>query len=106
MSRNPFSLKRPCAHCPHRTDVHPYLQPGRVDRIVHDLDTGKWFPCHEDNTLVCAGSVLVCEREGRKPRFLRIAVALEIYDPAQMDQSIPVFDSYADMRKAMEEADK
>lgn len=106
MSRNPFSLKRPCAECPHRSDISPYLAPGRVDLITRDLDADKWFPCHNDLDLVCAGSVLVCEREGRRPRFLRMALALEIYDPSTMKRDVPVYESYAAMRKAMEEGGK
>lgn len=44
--RNPFAVVRPCAHCPFRTDVQPYLRPERARDIAGALLAGEDFPCH------------------------------------------------------------
>lgn len=44
--RNPFAVVRPCAHCPFRTDVRPYLRPERARDIAGALLAGEDFPCH------------------------------------------------------------
>lgn len=92
-----YSLRTPCAKCPFRTDVEPYLRTGRAEEIARSLHEGGEFPCHEttvaaetadgDTTLVegprsrfCAGALATMEREGNPNQMLRIAERLGLYD--------------------------
>ena len=58
-----MELKRPCAECPFRADVLPYLKPERCEDILSVLfDQDGHFTCHKtlDNSKIeqqhCAGS--------------------------------------------------
>lgn len=92
-----YSLRTPCAKCPFRTDVDPYLRAGRAEEIARSLHEGAEFPCHETTVTVetedgdtarvegprsrfCAGAMATMEREGNPNQMLRIAERLGLYD--------------------------
>lgn len=43
-------LVRPCARCPFRNDIEPYLPYMRAVEIAGSLRLGNMFPCHETTT--------------------------------------------------------
>ena len=40
-----YKLTRPCAHCPFRSDIPPFLRSARVSEIERGLERGE-FACH------------------------------------------------------------
>ena len=121
MTRNKDAfLKRPCAHCPFRTDIPAYLTPQRVTEIERSvLREQQDFPCHktigygqgapdvdgeetDDTTKArrCAGMAILCEKLDRPTQMMRIEERLGYYDRTKMEMDAPVFDSFAAMRNA------
>lgn len=106
----PYKLTRPCDLCPFRSDIEPFLRPGRVDEIERSLVRGE-FPCH--NTVNydrprrrmdeshCAGALILLEKLGRPSQMMRISERLGMYDPRKLDMTAPVFESFEQMREAM-----
>lgn len=120
--RHPFALTSPCADCPFRTDIRPYLRKDRIDLLEEDL-RDKTFSCHktvdydaeeddygEDDhrlsstvgTSHCAGALILLEKLRRPSRMMRIATHLGIYDRSKLNMSSPVFDTFEAMREAQE----
>ena len=119
----PYRLTKPCANCPFRTDIRPYLHPERVDEIEAALVRSE-FHCHKtvdyssveenddgeldmdgrDSTgeAHCAGALILLEKLERPSQMMRIAERLALYDRRRIDMDAPVFDSFEDMREAME----
>lgn len=108
----PYSLKRPCAKCPFRTDVKPYLTRARVREIERSLVRSE-FPCHEttehddegehlptSKEVHCAGALILLEKLEQPSQMMRIAERLRMYDARQLDMDAPVFESFEDMVKA------
>jgi hypothetical protein len=108
-----FKLRRPCAHCPFRTDVPGYLRRSRAVEIAQSIAAGSIFPCHEttadavdddgneirvqvDTSQFCAGAVIVMEKIGQPNQALRMAERFGIYDPATMDMDAPVVGSFVE----------
>lgn len=98
-------LRRPCPHCPFRTDRPGYLRRARAAEIAQDLERGHAFACHETtvddddeferhvtaDSQQCAGALIVLEREGRSTQLQRIAERLG--STAELDMSAPVAES-------------
>lgn len=115
----PYGLVKPCAKCPFRSDIKPYLTKGRVREIERSLVRAE-FPCHEttyrtggdeteDGDYVrsgkeshCAGALILLEKLGRPSQMMRIAERLRMYDASKLDMDAPVFDSFKDMIKVQE----
>ena len=109
-----FDLRRPCADCPFRTDVRPYLTAARVREIVHSITRlQQTFSCHKLNDFDdegevvegprsqhCAGALVFLERLGRPNQMMRIAERLGAYDHTQLDMDSPVYLTGAAMAKA------
>lgn len=100
-----YGLVRPCAHCPFRSDIPGYLRRSRAEQIVAGLrdPRGGEFPCHEtmprtdspiDKAMVCAGSLLVTERDQGPNQMHRICERLNLYDPSKLDREAPCFNSF------------
>ena len=101
-----FGLKRPCANCPFRTDIPPFLHPERAQGICDAmLVADESFWCHktidysEDSegsitrkTQHCAGAMILLEKLDRPNQLMRIAERLGMYDRTQLDMAAPVFD--------------
>lgn len=111
-----FNLKKPCKDCPFRNDKphqRGWLGEARATEIYEDLIDGRLFPCHkthdysqdshdeqgnfvhQDNHQFCAGALIMLENKQAtaQSQALRMAVALGIYEPSQLDKDAPVFKS-------------
>ena len=114
--KGPYSMTTPCAHCPFRSDIEPYLVPARIREIERSLVRSE-FPCHKttshddedscDGTYTpkggeihCAGALILMEKLGRSSQMSRIAERLGMYDPRALDMDAPVFDSFDEMYEA------
>lgn len=113
-----YALKKPCPKCPFRTDVTPYLRPERAAEIAYSIQGGSEFPCHQttvevegedgmthlvDNpskSIVCAGSIIVMEKQATPNQMLRIAERIGSYDPSTMDMDAPVYGSFAEWQRS------
>jgi len=41
-------MKKPCQHCPFRSDVKPFLHPERAEELAYVSQNPYWsFPCHK-----------------------------------------------------------
>jgi len=110
-----FDLIRPCKDCPFRTDVRPYLTPGRCDEILNAIITEqRTFSCHETTGVKggkkveeqhCAGAAILLEKIKRPNQMMRIAERLNMYDYRKLDMTAPVYDSPGDMQDAYDETD-
>jgi hypothetical protein len=110
-----YGLKRPCAKCPFRTDVKPFIRHGRAIEIVQMLERSE-FACHETtvdtedddgygecvegpHSQHCAGALIMLEKAGQPSQMMRICERLRgengrpMYDAAALDMSAPVYDS-------------
>lgn len=108
-----FKLRRPCGHCPFRTDVPGYLRRSRAVEIAQGIASGSIFPCHEttadavdddgneirvqvDTSQFCAGAVIAMEKMGQPNQALRMAERFGMYDQATMDMNAPVVSSFVE----------
>ena len=115
-----FDLKRPCKSCPFRTDIEPFLHPGRVEEITDQiLHRDCSFACH--NTLEhdedgetkihsgsqhCAGAMIFLELQDRPNQMMRIAERLGLYDARKLIMDSPVYDNATDMIDAQKRKKK
>jgi hypothetical protein len=107
-----FDLKRPCLHCPFRTDRPGYLTAARAAEIIDSLtrDDWSWFGCHEttipgedeegfstrecgNGTQQCAGSLILLRKLNWLNVPSRIAIATGALDLGALDMSAPVVDT-------------
>ena len=99
-----FDLRRPCPHCPFRSDRPGFLRRDRAREIADSLKTGATFSCHATNEFDeegeaveegqhCAGAAIVLEKEGRPNQLMRISERIGFYDRTKLDMEAPVFDS-------------
>lgn len=117
-----YDLKRPCALCPFRTDIEPYIRGDRAVEIAEHLSRGE-FSCHQTtvdsededgesdrvdgpDSQHCAGALIMLEAEGCPSQMMRIVARLKkpdgsrMYDPTKLDMSAPVYQSRADFIEA------
>lgn len=98
-----YKLRRPCAECPFRTDVPPYLTGVRAADISIALLRGSEFACHETtehddegeahttpDSMFCAGALIVLEKMDQPNQMMRIAERLEMYDRTKLFMDSPV----------------
>jgi hypothetical protein len=108
----PYGLVKPCAKCPFRTDVVPYLRKARVREIERSLVRSE-FPCHETvgslktgekypegEEMHCAGALILLEKLERPSQMMRISERIGLYDRTKLDMDAPVYDSFCEMIKA------
>ncbi len=93
-----FNLNKPCADCPFRTDIKPYLRAGRAQEITNAvLRENKTFQCHKtlDKKMGshCAGALVLVEKTKKPNAMIQIAERLGIYDPSKLDLDAPVYES-------------
>jgi hypothetical protein len=99
-----FNLKKPCNHCPFRSDISPFLKRQRAAEISNALvNMDESFPCHKtvnydnDEPLVpakaehCAGALIMLEHMDNPNQMMRIAERLGIYDRFKLEMNSPVF---------------
>ncbi len=101
-----YSMRTPCANCPFRTDIKPYLNKDRAREIATALASGGEFPCHkttvpdEDGDLQddpcksrhCAGALIMMEKAGASNQAMRFAERVGLYDASKLNMEAPVFD--------------
>lgn len=113
----------PCAQCPFRSDVIPYLRAARVEEIGEALLAQQLtFTCHktlddshfdqevdEDSEPLyqpgpddqhCAGALILLEKLNRPNQWMRIAERIGIYDRTKLRMDAPVFESFEAMAQA------
>lgn len=107
-----FKLRKPCPHCPFRTDVPGFLRRERARQIATDVANGSIFYCHQTteeveeedgdsgemvgtpNSSFCAGALILMEKAEVPNQAMRTAERLGIYDPARMETEVPVHGSF------------
>ena len=115
-----FSLRKPCAHCPFRTDIAGYLTTGRAREIALGLLLHQQtFACHEftdcdedgeavrsDKDQHCAGALIFLEAQDRPNQLMRIAERLGFYDRSKLDMEAPVHRTLAALVKHHTKGDR
>jgi len=118
---SPFRLTKPCATCPFRMDIVPFLHPARIDELQEGLVEGT-FSCHKtvdysscpedddgarlldrrntQDEVHCAGALILLEKLEQPSQMMRIAERLGIYDRTKLDMRAPVYDSFEEMKEA------
>lgn len=104
-----MGMLRPCAKCPFRTDVKPYIRPERAAQIGRALLRDQSFACHETvryddngtghvgpNAQHCAGAMILLEHIGRPNQWMRIMERIKQYNRFKLDMSAPVFRTMQD----------
>lgn len=104
-----YDLRRPCVHCPFRSDVPGYLRRARAEEIATSIAGGAEFPCHETTvedpedesnnmptarSQFCAGALIVMEHLHAPNQIVRIAERTNVFDPDRLDMRAPVFDNF------------
>jgi len=110
-----FKMTQPCAHCPFRKDIRPYLTRGKVREIERSL-VHACFPCHEttqhdddgaylktEEETHCAGALILLEKLERPSQMMRIAERLHLYDRRKLNMKAPVFRSFKAMITAQKD---
>ena len=106
-----FDLKKPCAQCPFRTDITPFIRPERAEEICASMiDLQQAFPCHKTvdynndgdgvetpDSQHCAGAMIMLEHMDRPNQMMRIAERLRFYDRNKLDMTAPVYTSDDEM---------
>lgn len=110
-----FNLKKPCADCPFRTDITPFLTPRRATEIADALlIQDATFACHKtvnyqddedgeeyDDSFHtpsadeehCAGAMIFLELQNRANQLMRISERLGFYKASKLDMTAPVYRS-------------
>lgn len=118
-----FTMTKPCANCPFRTDRPFHLDPERTRDILHAITVGQQtFACHKTvdyshdddegdgrhhkKTQHCAGALILLEHIDRPNQMMRIAERLGLYDRTKLDMDAPVFRTPQAMQKAMNTLDR
>lgn len=115
-----FDLVRPCAHCPFRSDIRPFLTQERAAEIARALLSDQTFSCHETvdydameadedgetryvtgkDEQHCAGAMIVLERQGKANQMMRWMERLRdkagkpYYDARRLDMNAPVYPTF------------
>lgn len=108
-----YDLRAPCAKCPFRSDIRPFI---RAERARGILEGNAEFACHAtldyDNrdsdgeasetpkTNHCAGVLIILERECRPHQMMRICERLGMYDARNLEMESPVYDSIEECVRA------
>lgn len=111
-----YNLRRPCPHCPFRSDIDPYIRAERAVEIARSLVRSE-FPCHQTtvedpedesqrittrSSEHCAGALIMLEKANEPSQMMRICQRIGFYDPSALDMDAPVYDSPADFIDAHE----
>lgn len=110
-----FDLETPCANCPFRSDVKPFIRPERAVELVGVPS----FPCHKtvdyrnsssgevtEQSQMCAGYMILHENENSPTQMMRIAERLGVYDPENLDPDAQVYASFEDFIEAHRSAEQ
>lgn len=101
-----MNMTHPCANCPFRSDIRPFLHRDRAAEIADSLLLfDESFPCHkttehdDDGEYVpgvegeqhCAGAMILLWKLRRPNQGMRIAMRLRLFDPEKLAIGAPVF---------------
>jgi hypothetical protein len=90
-----FKVKIPCAECPFRKNIRPFLTAGRAAQIAGDLsDDHHWFACHHttgpaiktENQSQCAGSMGVLWKMHRPNIAMRLAIHFKLITLTELNR--------------------
>lgn len=112
-----YTLRTPCADCPFRTDIRPFLSGEDRVRELEQAQDGE-FPCHKttelgeedellnrEDTVACAGRMIMSMNAYNGLGTIdALSARLGMFDPHALDLDAPVFDDWDAMADAMEEA--
>jgi hypothetical protein len=120
-----FTMKKPCADCPFRSDKVFPLHPDRARSILDGLLSGGTFSCHktvdydrgdEDDEMEdddchipsaeeqhCAGATILLEKLNRPNQMMRISERLGFYDRTKLDMEAPIYEDDDEMVEAITE---
>ena len=101
-----YDLNSPCAQCPFRSDIEPYVHSERVEGFI-----GEEFSCHKTTTAKnrgndhpeaqhCAGALILQEKMKQPHQMMRIMERLRLYDYKALIMDSPVYDSFEEMEAA------
>lgn len=103
-----FDLTSPCADCPFRRDIRPYLTRKRAKYFMDNMLSGqKQFVCHKtsvedsetgetmgkDESQACAGALILLAKLKRSTQLMRLMSRIGLYDRAKLKMDAPVFDT-------------
>ena len=95
-----FTLTQPCANCPFRTDVRPYLTKNRAKEIAHAItEQQRTFTCHktlkldEEDRQHCGGALILLEKLNQPNQMMRLEERFGCYDRRKLKMDAPVFDT-------------
>lgn len=114
----PYGMTTPCAHCPFRTDVPPFIKAVRVRQIQRSLERGE-FPCHKTtepddaegspqssaDEIHCAGALILMEKSRCVGQMQLMAKRCGMYDPTQLNLDAPVYATFDEMYEAHKAAE-
>ncbi len=113
-----MDLRAPCANCPFRNDIAPYLRVDRVEEILESIvDRDATFSCHKHNEFDendegesvviegrdaqhCAGAMILLENIDRPNQWMRISERLGFYRRDRLKMDSPVYESPEHMIEA------
>ena len=113
-----YTLLAPCADCPFRTDIRPFLSGEDRVRELQRAQDGE-FPCHKtteldedtdellnrENTVACAGRMIMSMNAYNGLGTIdALSARCGMFDPHALDLDAPVFADWDAMAEAMEEA--
>jgi hypothetical protein len=106
------SLVRPCAKCPFRNDIEPYLTYGRAVEIASALYHGAKFSCHEtvehdddgehapnSREQFCAGAMLTLLKYDGPNNYMRVMSRIGAIDLDKLEkeaQNAPLYEDLED----------
>lgn len=107
-----FDLTSPCADCPFRNDIRPYLTKRRAAYFMEKMiDEQKTFTCHKTTVPCddeddeeggmkdgphaqhCAGALILLEKLERPNQMMRWMERIGLYDRDKLKMDAPVFDT-------------
>jgi hypothetical protein len=113
-----FDLTKPCANCPFRSDIKPYLRRGGAASIATDITQNqRTFTCHkttvtdpdDDSAMMdgpnaqhCAGALILLEKLKQPNQMMRWMERINMYDRTKLDMNAPVFDTVKEFVRAQE----
>lgn len=91
-----YDLTTPCAQCPFRSDITPFIRPERAQEIL----SGDAFACHKtldaegrihDASQHCAGVLIILEHDETPHQMMRICERIGLYDRRKLRMDAPVY---------------
>lgn len=112
-----FGLTRPCALCPFRADVRPFLRRAKAEEITAALEH-RTFYCHETVFVAqkrdargrflpkvkqhCAGALVIMHKTDTQGDMQQIAERLGMYSRDDLRMDSPVYERFQAFIEAQE----